>query len=74
MPYSFARFLAESGRSIPMPRFDPPSLAPLRKPIAESTVGVFWAAVRNCPKIRRSARPRISGFGRCPATSRSPGS
>lgn len=50
MPYSFARFLAESGRSIPMPRFDPPSLMPLRKAIAESTVGVFVSCGAQLPE------------------------
>lgn len=41
MPYSFVRLLNELGRDIPRPQFDPPSLTPLRKPIAESTVGLF---------------------------------
>jgi hypothetical protein len=41
VPYSFVRLLRELGRDIPRPRFDPPSLTPLRKPIAESTVGMF---------------------------------
>jgi D-proline reductase (dithiol) PrdB len=41
MPYSFSRFLAETGRSIPTPVFDPPTLVPLRKPVAESTIGMF---------------------------------
>jgi D-proline reductase (dithiol) PrdB len=39
--YSFAGLLAEFGRSIPMPVFEPPHLTPLRKPIAESTIGLF---------------------------------
>ncbi len=41
MPYSFVRLLKELGRDIPRPQFDPPALTPLRKPIAESTVGMF---------------------------------
>lgn len=41
MAYSFARLLAEFGKTIPMPQFDPPALTPLRRPIAESTIGLF---------------------------------
>lgn len=41
MPYSFVRLLNELGRDIPRPQFDPPSLTPLRKPIAASTIGLF---------------------------------
>jgi hypothetical protein len=41
MPYSFVRLLRELGRDINRPVFDPPSLVPLRKPLAESTVGLF---------------------------------
>jgi D-proline reductase (dithiol) PrdB len=41
MPYSFSRLLAESGKSIAKPVFDPPVLTPLRKSIAESTIGLF---------------------------------
>jgi D-proline reductase (dithiol) PrdB len=49
MPYSFSRFLAESGRTIPMPVFDPPVLVPLRKPIAESTIGLFVSCGAQLP-------------------------
>src|ERR1017187_2311026 len=49
MPYSFSRLLAEFGRSIPMPVFDAPTLTPLRKPIAESTVGVFVSCGAQLP-------------------------
>jgi hypothetical protein len=41
MPYSFVRLLNELGRDIPRPQFDPPALTPLRKPVAEATVGLF---------------------------------
>lgn len=57
MPYSFARFLAESGRSIPIPTFDPPTLTPLRKPIAESTIGLFvscGAQLADDPPLRET--------------------
>ncbi len=50
MPYSFSRFLAELGRSIPMPEFDPPTLVPLRKPIAESTIGMFVSCGAQLPE------------------------
>ena len=57
MPYSFARFLAESGRSIAIPNFDPPALTPLRKPIAESTIGLFvscGAQLASDPPLRET--------------------
>jgi len=43
MPYSYARLFAElNGRAFEnRPVFDPPRLAPLRKPIAQSTIGLF---------------------------------
>jgi hypothetical protein len=41
MPYSFVRLIRELGRDIARPQFDPPSLTPLRRPIAESTIGLF---------------------------------
>ena len=50
MPYSFSRFLAETGRSIPMPEFDPPTLVPLRKPVAESTIGMFVSCGAQLPE------------------------
>ena len=48
MPFSFVRLLNELGRDIPRPVFDPPSLAPLRKPLAESTVGLFLSCGVQC--------------------------
>lgn len=49
MSYSFSRLLAEFGRSIPMPEFDAPTLTPLRKPVAESTIGVFVSCGAQLP-------------------------
>lgn len=49
MPYSFSRLLAELGRSIPVPVFEPPALTPLRKPVAESTVGLFVSCGAQLP-------------------------
>jgi D-proline reductase (dithiol) PrdB len=49
MPYSFSRLLAESGRTIPMPEFDPPRLTPLRRPVSESTVGLFVSCGAQLP-------------------------
>jgi D-proline reductase (dithiol) PrdB len=49
MPYSFSRLLAETGRSIPMPVFDPPTLTPLRRPVAESTIGLFVSCGAQLP-------------------------
>jgi D-proline reductase (dithiol) PrdB len=49
MPYSFSRLLAESGKSIAKPEFDPPVLTPLRKPIAESTIGLFVSCGAQLP-------------------------
>ena len=48
MPFSFVRLLNELGRDIPRPVFDPPSLTPLRKPLAESTVGLFLSCGVQC--------------------------
>jgi D-proline reductase (dithiol) PrdB len=47
--YSFSRLLAESGRTIPMPRFDPPPLTPLRKPVSDSTIGLFVSCGAQLP-------------------------
>jgi hypothetical protein len=43
MPYSYARLFAElTGRNFEnRPVFGPPKVAPLRKPIADSTIGLF---------------------------------
>jgi D-proline reductase (dithiol) PrdB len=49
MPYNFSRLLAEFGKTIAKPVFDPPVLTPLRKPIAESTVGVFVSCGAQLP-------------------------
>jgi hypothetical protein len=48
MPFSFVRLLNELGRDIPRPVFDPPALTPLRKPLAESTVGLFLSCGVQC--------------------------
>lgn len=48
MPFSFVRLLNELGRDIPRPVFEPPALAPLRKPLAESTVGLFLSCGVQC--------------------------
>jgi D-proline reductase (dithiol) PrdB len=51
MPFSYVNFitdeLAKRGQQYhasQTPNFDPPSLAPLHKPISESTIGVFTSA------------------------------
>jgi D-proline reductase (dithiol) PrdB len=49
MPYSFSRLLAEFDKSIAKPVFDPPTLTPLRKPISESTVGLFVSCGAQLP-------------------------
>ncbi len=49
MPYSFSRLLAEFGKSIATPVFDPPALTPLRKPVAESTIGLFVSCGAQLP-------------------------
>jgi D-proline reductase (dithiol) PrdB len=49
MPYSFSRLLAEFGKTIPMPVFEPPALTPLRKPLAESTIGLFVSCGAQLP-------------------------
>ena len=57
MPYSFVRLLNELGRDINRPNFDPPSLMPLRKPLAESTVGLFVSCGVQCsddPMLRET--------------------
>jgi hypothetical protein len=48
VPFSFVRLLNELGRDIPRPVFEPPALAPLRKPLAESTVGLFLSCGVQC--------------------------
>jgi len=49
MPYSFSRLLAEFDKTIARPEFDPPALVPLRKPIAESTIGLFVSCGAQLP-------------------------
>lgn len=47
MPFSYVQFMRELLAPRPyhdQPAFDPPRLAPLRKPISESTIGVFTSA------------------------------
>lgn len=52
MPYSYSRLFAElTGREFEnRPVFDPPVLAPLRKPIAESTIGLFGSCGAQLPE------------------------
>ena len=50
MPYSFSQLLAEFGKSIATPVFDPPVLTPLRKSIADSTIGVFTSCGAQLPE------------------------
>src|SRR5579864_7072860 len=52
MPYSFSRLFEElTGRPFKnRPTFQPPQLAPLRKPIAESTVGIFNSCGAQMPE------------------------
>jgi D-proline reductase (dithiol) PrdB len=47
LPFSYVQFMTELMAPKPYPRqpnFAPPRLAPLRKPIAESTIGIFTSA------------------------------
>lgn len=45
MPFEYLRFMSDlqgpGQYPVRQPQFDPPSLTPLRKPIEESTIGVF---------------------------------
>lgn len=52
MPYSYSRLFAElTGRSFEnRPNFDPPKLTPLRKPVAESAVGLFASCGAQLPE------------------------
>jgi D-proline reductase (dithiol) PrdB len=52
MPYSFSRIFEEvTGRKFEnRPVFDPPKLTPLRKPIAESTIGLFASCGAQLPE------------------------
>jgi D-proline reductase (dithiol) PrdB len=55
MPYSYSRLFTElTGRTFPnQPVFDPPRLAPLRRPIAESTIGLFASCGAQLPEDPR---------------------
>ncbi|MET0503244.1 MAG: glycine/sarcosine/betaine reductase selenoprotein B family protein [Candidatus Binatia bacterium] len=47
MPFSYVQFMTELMAPTPYPRqpnFAPPRLTPLRKPISQSTVGIFTSA------------------------------
>jgi len=47
MPFSYVQFMTELMAPKPYPRqpeFEPPKLTPLRKPIRESTIGIFTSA------------------------------
>src|SRR4030095_4352172 len=47
MPFSYVQFMTELMAPTVYPRqpiFDPPKLTPLRKPICESTIGIFTSA------------------------------
>jgi D-proline reductase (dithiol) PrdB len=52
MPYSYARLFTElTGRNFPnRPVFDPPQLTPLRKPISQSTIGLFVSCGAQLPE------------------------
>jgi D-proline reductase (dithiol) PrdB len=47
MPFSYVQFMTDLMAPKPYPRqpiFEPPSLIPLRKPISQSTIGIFTSA------------------------------
>ena len=47
MPFSYVQFMTDLMAPKPYPQqpvFEPPTLAPLRKPIDESTIGIFTSA------------------------------
>ena len=47
MPFSYVDFMTELMAPKPypgQPNFDPPRLTPLRKPVSESTIGIFTSA------------------------------
>lgn len=47
MPFNYVEFMTELMTPQPYPpppNFDPPRLTPLRKPISESTIGIFTSA------------------------------
>ncbi|HSQ12532.1 MAG TPA: glycine/sarcosine/betaine reductase selenoprotein B family protein [Candidatus Deferrimicrobium sp.] len=60
MPFSYVQFMTELMAPLPYPRqpnFAPPPLAPLRKPIGQSTIGIFTSAgiqVRGEPALNET--------------------
>jgi hypothetical protein len=52
MPFKYAEFMTQLMAPKPTRRrlFDPPKLTPLRKPIEESTLGVFTSCERAIEK------------------------
>jgi D-proline reductase (dithiol) PrdB len=52
MPFSMRKLLADLTGQVPRPAplFDPPVLTPLRKPIAQSTVGLFVSCGAQLPE------------------------
>jgi len=52
LPYSYERLYTElTGRGFHnRPVFDPPQLTPLRKPIAESVIGLFGSCGAQLPE------------------------
>lgn len=57
MPYSYSRLFEEvTGRKFEnRPVFDPPKLTPLRKPVDESTIGLFAICGARLPETGRIA-------------------
>jgi len=58
MPFEYVAFMTELMAPQPYPQppvFDPPRLTPLRKPIAESTIGLFTSA-----GVRRRTDPPLA--------------
>jgi D-proline reductase (dithiol) PrdB len=64
MPYSFANFVARgTGVDLPpKPNFDPPKLTPLRKPIADSTIGLFTTSGMQSPSDPRLLETEDTSF------------
>lgn len=65
MPYSYSRLFEEvTGRKFEnRPVFDPPRLTPLRKPIAESTIGLFASCGAQLVEDPLLGKPKIFRFG-----------
>ena len=64
MPYSYSRLFEEiTGRSFEnRPVFDPPRLTPLRKSIAESTIGMFVSCGAQLPEDQPLAETEDISF------------